>query len=210
MIEIPFEGTLTKNEFLSVSKLVRRPVTKNRIVFDVWVALVIVGVVLMAFGIWDTATVGRRASAQPNSVSWLVLFVVGAMALMIGIKVQRMPEKQWNQNEMYRVRRHGKITDRGIEIHTPLGQTKFLWANITGYGEHRGILVLFQGTAIAVPFPQRFFASEEDWSLFRSVVTGKLKITHQVTEASISISQIPIYVLILVVVIALLIRTCKR
>ena len=202
-MEISFEGTLTKDEFLNTSKLGRRPRVKNKgtILFDVWLVLLLVGAILVAVSIWQMTASWGQGSASRGAVVWLALLIFGVVILIFGMKTQSAPKKLWEQNEAFRAHRHGKITDQGIEVYTPFGQSKLQWKDLTGYGEYKEILVLFQGTALAIPFPKRLFANEEEWELFRSAVTERLDITHQVTE--VSTPQILIYVLVLVAIIAL-------
>ena len=121
---------------------------------------------------------------------------------MIGVKAQGLSHKLWEQNEAVRARRHGKITDQGVEVYTPFGQTGLRWADLTGYGECNEILVLFQGTSMVIPFPRHFFAGDEEWQQFKTAVTERLTLTHQATKVNVSIAQVPVYVLILIAVAA--------
>ena len=196
-MELQFEGALTRDEFLSASKLGSRPLAKKRgvITFDLWPVLIAVGVVLAIAGIW------QATQMQRTYIIWVVL---GLILSILGMKLRTVPQKLWEQNETLRVQREGKITEDAVEIHTPLGQSRLLWTNFIGYGEYRDTVVLFQNTALGVPFPKRFFKSEAEWDSFRAMVTRKLQVSHQVT--SVRPSTVLLLIVIAIAIIALLVQ----
>jgi hypothetical protein len=206
-MEIRFEGALTKDEFLSISKLGQsyHGQSKNLTPVNMPVILMVVGTGLAAIGAW-LWTVFKPQASVPGLFTSLLLIILGILAIGFGVKLRGYWSQVWEQNEALRSHREGTITEQGLEVHTPFGQTKLEWKELSGYGEYDGILVLYQGTATGYPIPRRFFESEEGWQSALSVVAERLERTHQVQESSPRIANILIWGLILAALVLILIR----
>lgn len=206
-MEIRFEGALTKDEFLSISKLGQsyRGQSKNLTPVNMSVVLMVVGASLAAIGAWLWTVFKQQTSVSGLSIS-LLLIILGVLAIGFGVKLRGVWSKVWEQNEALRSHREGTITDQGLEVHTPFGQTKLQWQELSGYGEYDGILVLYQGTTTGYPIPRRFFESEDGWQSALSIVTERLEKTHQVQESSPRIANILVWGLILATLVLILIR----
>jgi hypothetical protein len=200
-MELQFEGALTKDEFLSVSKLVGRPLAreKGKLTFDLWLVLVAAGTVLVVGAIWEATQMQR---------TYIIWFVLGLILLIIGRELRKVPQKLWEQNEKFRAWREGEVTEDVVEIRTPFGHARFLWTDFIGYGEYKGTVVLFPDTAVGVPFPKRFFKSEAEWDSFQALVASKLQMSHQ--AISIKLSTILLFVVIAIALTALLVQFRAR
>jgi hypothetical protein len=201
-MEIPFEGTLTKDEHLDAVQIAKKPIPgEGKIVLEPWRALVVIGGILTPISIWQMFLVITQS--QGGGIAGLLLLVIGVFIIMLGVRLRATPHQLWEQNASLRERRAGKITDDAVEIITSLGEFRLPWTSLTGYGEYKEIIVLFQG-ALNMPFPKRFFENEETWDSFRSLVAEKLEISHRVVP--IKRSQILLYLIIAIALIALLVQ----
>jgi len=200
-MEVQFEGILTKDEYLNLSKLATRPIFKKKgmFAFDLWLLFVVIGTIMFVASVWQFIAV------RESITIWLFLFLVGLIVLVIGFKLRAAPHKTWEQNEVLRVHREGSITPEALEIRTLQGEWRLLWTDITGYGEYRDIVVLFLGPSAPIPFPRQFFRSQEEWDVFRAMVAENLELSHQVT--SIEKSRILLFIIILVAILALVAQT---
>jgi hypothetical protein len=174
-MEIRFEGTLTKDEWLSISKLGQsyRGQSKNLTPVNTSVLLMVVGAGLAAIGAWLWMVFKPQASVAGLFIS-LLLVILGLMAIGFGVGLRSFWSKVWDQNEALRSHRHGTITDQGLKVHTPFGHADLQWKDLSGYGEYDEILVLYQGTTTGYPIPRRFFESEDEWRSALAAVADRL------------------------------------
>ena len=172
-MEIRFGGAVTKDEYLQFVKLTSHKIRSHTsFTVDMWLLLVLTGSLLVLSGGW---------LAFFGSQIWgLYLFVAGLFVVIVGVRLRESTEKFWQENEIFRVRREGVITEDGIESSTPTGFSRLKWEDFSGFGEYMNVFVLYQGTALGTVYSQRFFQSEEDWQQFRTFAMQKLKRTHQV------------------------------
>ena len=195
-MEIHFHGTLTKEDYLDLSKLGARPAFRKagRYTIDMWLLLVVAGAAMVSVGLWQLIPILEATGA----VVWLSLIVLGVLALTAGIQLRRAPLRVWEQHESVRAHREGCITSETVKISTWHAQWKLPWADLTGYGEYRDVVALFEGPGAPIPFPKHFFEGEEDWDAFRGIVAEKLAVSHRVTSAGVL--QLLVFVLVLVAI----------
>jgi hypothetical protein len=197
-MEIQFAGALNKEDYLSLSKLTARPIVRKgeQFTFDLWLLLVFVGAIMVSIGVWQFIAAQERVN-----IVWFLPLMLGFLAFAIGFKLRSAPHKAWEQHESLRIIREGNITPEAVEIRTSQGQWRVLWTDLTGYGEYRDIIALFQGPSAPIPFPRHFFKSDEDWDAFQTMTTDRLEATHRV--ASVELSRTLVLILILIAIVVL-------
>ncbi len=171
-MEIRFGEAMTKDEYLQFVRLTSHKISsRTNFTVGTWLLLVLTGSLLAFCGGWLVFS---------SSQGWgLYLFVAGLFVMMAGVRLRKIPEKFWQENEVFHVRREGVITEDGIESSTPTFISRLKWGDFSGFGEYKDVFVLYQGTSGTV-YSRRFFHSEEDWQQFRTFAMQKLKRTHQV------------------------------
>ncbi len=197
-MNIPFAGSLTKEEFKDVIKLGQRPVSKKSAMFiDVWLIFLVLGLGLMGIGF-------RMMFTTENTGGGIAIAVVGMICFVLGLKLRTAIDQAWEQYRKTDIHREGSLTDESLELRTSTGHSQLLWTGFTGYGEYHNVLVLFQGQ-VGYPFPARFFQTESDWQEFRKFAWGKFPISHQVTSGLNLSSNWFIWLLLIISIVALLI-----
>jgi hypothetical protein len=197
-MEIQFEGSLTKEDYLDMVKLSSRPLNSSWLRIDLWLLLVSFGVVLVFGSIWLLLLKHTETG---------ILLAVGVVLLVIGMKIKTAPRNLWKQNEALRAPQRGTVSDDAIQFMSSFGESRFEWAAISGFGEYKETILLFQSNTMVIPFPKRFFNSKEDWDRFRQLVMEKLPVSHQVVK--LSLKEALIYLLIAVAIISLALQMRK-
>jgi hypothetical protein len=108
---------------------------------------------------------------------------------------------------MLRVLQEGTITQEAIEMHNVHGDSRFLWEELTAFGERVNLLVLFKGPTFAIPFPKSFFTTDDDWNVLLTFVRNNLP-PYQVTRREkkpLSRAVIVILLMIMVCVVTVLV-----
>ena len=194
-MNIKFEGSLTKDEFKSTVKLANRPILKNPgFRFDLWIILLIAGVVIFAIGLRMLFVEGNLSSG---------VMVLGAIVFSFGMKTRNAINRAWDEFQKTDTKREGVITDNYLETRSSVGNSQTLWTGISGYGEYQNMIVLFQ-SGVAYPFSVRFFENEADWKEFRKFISSKLPVTHKVQPGFINSSNWFVW-LLLILSVALMI-----
>lgn len=197
-MNIPFAGSLTKEEFKDAVKLGQRPLSKKSVAFiDVWVILLLLGAGVIVMGL-------RMLFITENLPGGFVVVMLGIIVLIFSLKFQKAVDQTWAQYKKTDLRREGSITDEYLEIWNSTGNSQVFWTGFSGYGEYNGVLVLFQGP-IGYPFSARFFRTETDWQEFRKFVTGRFPVSHRVQDGLNLSSNWYIWLLIILAIVGLLI-----
>lgn len=197
-MDIPYSGSLTKEEFKDLVTLGQRPILKKSSAFiDIWIILLVLGVSILLTGLWTMFT----AENVPGS---FVFIALGVVVLIFSGKFRKAVDQAWEQYKKTDLRREGRVTDHYFEIRNSTGNAQVFWTGISGYGEYRNVLVLFQGQ-VGYPFSARFFRTETDWQEFRKFVMGKFPMSHRVPEGLNLASNWYIWLLIIIAIIGLII-----
>ena len=171
-MEIHFKGTYSKEEFLAASALGRSPILKkSQTIVDAWVILAFIGGVLVIAGV-SIGFSGRPLGA--------LLAVLGIFAIVYGLRLRHAPLKLWEQSKGAVSEWSGTITEEGIQVSTYVGQHYHPWSELTGYGEHQDVIVLFHDPVVTITIPKSFIATEDEWNRFRDEVSQRLSVTHSV------------------------------
>jgi len=172
-MEIAFSGALTLDEFTQGMKLNTRPVVqqeKSRL--DTWLLVVVAGSLMTVIGVLMVIF---------TELQWSVyLFLAGLFAALIGSRMRKTPQELWKRNPGYREQREGVINDEGVVVTTPAGSSRLAWSDLSGFGEYKDVVVLFQDDEFEVILSQRFFQSEAEWEQFKTLVAQKLVCSHKV------------------------------
>ncbi len=180
IMNIPFAGSLTKEEFKDIVKLGQRPVSKKSTTFiEVWVIFLLLGLGIIAVGL-------RMLFTTENINGGIMVMAVGAVFLILGMKFQKAIDQAWEEYKKTDLGSEGNITDEYLETRNSMSHSQVLWNGFSGYGEYRNVLVLFQGQ-VGCPFSARFFQTETDWQEFKKFVSSKLPISHKV-QSSLNLS----------------------
>lgn len=173
-MDIRFEGTLTKDEYVRLVKLrgrglvvKGRDTTKTLTAFWPWV--VAAGIISAGIGIWLLV-----AGAEQTAVMGGTLVLMwGLFQCAIGLVTRGSPRKMWEHDEGAQVHREGSISEQSVEERSSLGQSRLMWTNYMGYAEFEDLIVLVTLAGLWEPFPRRFFGSDVDWDALRTLLAER-------------------------------------
>jgi len=194
-MQVKLDGTLTKDEFLQAAKLGNHPISKNaHFNIELWILFLLAGLVIIGLAIG-----GMTVNMAYYPIE-LVSAIFGAILVLLGLKIRNPWARVWDKNETLHAHCDGLVSDDSIEMRTPTSESRLQWSELSGYGEFHGVIVLFRGTTLAIPFSKRFFQSEEEWLQFKTLVAGKLALTHRIDP----ISRVNILIWIIIAASAIL------
>jgi hypothetical protein len=199
-MDLRYSGELTKEEYLAQQKLNSRPISKNNgFQFDLWILFTVIGAFFILLCVFSII--------QRSSFPWyLIELLVGLPLFSLGLQIRKIPSKFWDENKGSISRADGKISDENIEVYTPNGNLKLTWSELKGYGEYKGLIVLYKPPTFALPFSERFFEKQEDWILFKEFVGSNLLLTHRVAQIGITTPRNKlIYALLAVAILIMLV-----
>lgn len=177
-MEIPIKGILTRKDYLHAIKLSRGRLSSSGemgMSINPWSLFLPIGTGLIILGLWQGA--GSEGGMQ---TFWIVIFVLGCGLVALGVNRLAEPSRQWKQFKPLYAQREGQVTEETVRIHTLVDETHLRWEKFLGYGEYKGVIVLFSCDVHYVPFSRRLFETEADWKTFRALVARKLEMSHRV------------------------------
>jgi YcxB-like protein len=126
-----------------------------------------VGLATLALGLLDLAT-GRRNSSA------VVFIALGVYELLLVAWIVRQgPRRSWRRSLVLQSRQRFVFNDSGVQLQSPLVQTRVSWQMIRASLEHEGCYALRLTGSSVTGFhliPRRGFASVEDEMRFRALL----------------------------------------
>lgn len=197
-MDIQFSGKMTKADYLDQVRLDSRPILKNAgFHIDTWFLLASIGAFIVIMSL-------ILRNKYPGTGFFLI---VGIIIVGIGLKFRQAINNYWNKNDLLRSQFTGRITNSILEMQSEIAQVTINWSDISGYGKHKDMIVLYK-SGLSIPLLKHFFSCDKDWEIFHSYVVENHNMTHRVASRTItpltSRSRIVILILILVIVSILL------
>ncbi len=195
-MELPFDGSLTKKDFISALKLAGRSMAKKSLLrMDPWIPFLGLGILLFVGGVYAVLFRPER------NFNLFTLSVLGV--LLIGFAIRSMPSQIWNSKPATHIRITGYVTEEGLVFFHPNGQLTIKWEGYKGYGKYREVVNLFNEQGAATPFAKAYFKTEQDWMTFKEMVKRRLPLTHDVNYRKIKLAGWH-YALIIILLINLI------
>ncbi len=158
---IPFEGTLTYEDFLHAQRLhagMRGGYVLPAIV--VTIASLLIG--LMA---WD------RPRLTPAT---LLAFSVPLVVLALLVVRRYSYRQMWTASKLNGQPMMGHISDVGVELRLPILEARMTWPAYLKYKADDELLLIYQQPAMFNLFPRRFFRDDADWQASRELLEQHL------------------------------------
>lgn len=158
---IPFEGTLTYEDFLHAQRLhagMRGGFALPAIVITI--ASLLIG--LMA---WE----GPRLTPA-TLLAFSVPLVVVALLVIRRYSYRQM----WTSSKLNGQPMMGHISDVGVELRLPILEARMTWPAYLKYKADDELLLIYQQPAMFNLFPRRFFRDDADWQASRELLEQHL------------------------------------
>ena len=164
MTEIQFAGQLTENDFRRIQSLAMRKI--YAVLGAIFVLLVVMN---LASGSWHQFATDPRGAF----VTWLpILIFIPAMALIQSFVVRR----HWRNNKTIQLPTRGGVSEEAITWNVKdVSSSRFAWDMLLKYRESDALVLVYQSLNQVLYFPRHYFATQEDWEAFRSLVRAKLR-----------------------------------
>ncbi len=199
-MELKLDGCIKKEQYLLGTKLSLRaiPTSGNKLVFELWIFMMVVGIVslIAGAGVW----------LSHNFIVSIILIVFGAVFIKLGFELKKLPEKAWKSIEGLHIT--GSVTEEGIELITSNGQSHFKWDDLSGFGAENDIVLLVpKGPNSAFIIPKQYFSNALSWQVFNHLVSERLPITHSLSQDKVPFEKTNpfLYILLGIVTLMLLI-----
>ncbi len=197
-MELSFDGSLTKKDFISAVKLANRSIAKKSLLrVDPWIPSLILGALLFVGGPYAFLF-------GPDHNLYIMAGPMILGMLVITTTVSGMPGNVWNSKPEVRSRMQGKVTEKGLVFIHPNGQLTMDWEGYKGYGEYRDVVDLFNEGGTATIFARTFFKTDQEWMDFKEMVGNRLPITHDVSYRKIKLG-VRHYVILVILLINLIV-----
>ncbi len=187
-MNIHFQGTLTRAEYVDIFTLINsrtkeNPYPEPRVnrlpLILLLVMAAFMAVTLFSYGMWRQDLGSFVMIVAPALLVFLIILNLrGAGRLSPAVQAERIWRNEANLTRVLQ----GDITDEGILMKWPTGETLTRWNSLFGYGEYKDILVLAPYNDDFLVFPQRFFEREADWDEFRNRVVKRMGVMYRVLE----------------------------
>lgn len=161
---ISFAGTYTPTD-LRRALSIRRKALPNPNILLFWlttfsfVLILIIGIILNPARLWAA-----------------LLFA--AILLLLHIPSSRLSPflalEEWSGAPHLHLSQQGTITEAGIEVHHQHGISHSQWAGYFYRVITPDMILLFQGVATFQFYPRSFFATDEDWETFTTLVQERI------------------------------------
>ena len=163
MHEIRFGGQLTEQDFRRIQAVAMR-----KLYAIIIVIFAIMLVMNLASGSWHLFATNPSGAF----VTWLPVFLfIPAVAVIQWFVIRR----HWRSNKTIHQPVHGTVSDEAITWNVEeVGSLRFDWNLLLKYRESQSLVIVFQSPNQFLYFPRHYFAGENEWEAFRSLVRAKL------------------------------------
>lgn len=161
-IVVPFKGVLTKSQYYIMQKLARPWWTR----FYVLVPCLFYTFVSIGVG-WTTLFKNPY-----SAVSYLIEAAVVTSAIMLFDHFFR--NRAWRRTQEIQGEIYGVANEGGIEWNSSLTSSKYPWNKLLKAKESSEMILVFITPRNVFYFPRKFFASENEWEMFKLLVCRKL------------------------------------
>src|SRR5512140_640746 len=180
-MDIQFDGTSTKKDFLAFYRLVNSPLAGNDLLrLDAWLIWLMLGIFLLATAAAELWVAGVVTGAATFGV-------LGLFALWSAARLH--PAAMWNSSTLMRMRVQGRISEDGIQyLQQATGHVR-KWDSFHGYGVYGDVIgLVLDARNNLTPFYRSFFKTDADWLAFKDLVARQLPETHRVTAPRLALA----------------------
>lgn len=167
-MQVPFRGTLTRDDYLRAVSLHRRMPEFVRITLWALLGLVLFAIVIAI--LIALALLPRHLFFRPR---WYAYALICAVLVIVGswLLSRYQTLRYWNGNRSLQSPMSGTVMpDEGIQILCAGAEGRFSWA---AYGKQKrspDMILLYTSEIVFHIFPKSFFETEDDWQVFIELV----------------------------------------
>jgi hypothetical protein len=159
---IPFEGTLTYEDFLHAQRLhagARGSMLVPAILCLLWAILMFLSLALQRkpVALWEYWFLGLPVLVVP-------------VLLLRRLRIRRL----WASSKLNGQPMAGHISEVGVELRLPILEARMTWSAYLRSKADDDLLLLYQQPATFNMFPKRFFRDDADWRACRELIEQHL------------------------------------
>lgn len=160
---IPFGGAISKDQFA----LLQRSLVRWWMGPIVWVPMLVYVFVFMGNDL--NRLIARPSIALPDVLGVVLLLLLYWACTVVGKSFA------WRRNQKFQPEIRGTVGEAGIEWNGSFTSTKLPWTKLVRAKEVPGMVLVFYSWNCAFYFPRHFFATEEHWTAFKSLLDARLR-----------------------------------
>ncbi|MBE7383832.1 MAG: YcxB family protein [Leptolyngbya sp. SIO1E4] len=122
----------------------------------------------------------RIFTSESRTTSEIITIFIGtfflpALLLLLFVLVLLLNMKRvFKSNRLINSQISGYVHRKGLKLNSKYSKSEYSWEAFISYRELQDLLLLYVANNQAFLFPKRFFETEDDWEIFKLIVTNKI------------------------------------